>query len=205
MRFQCGTCDQYYLLENAEQISPRQMLRCIGCGNVFVFQKNLSFSSSSRNSKRICDGCVSLLDEAQGACPTCRQSSASVQEIDVIDNRDYAFFLVRKGRIRPKGRSSRKGRIALLVGAVLVVSVAAALVLLLPGGKRDAMKTALLKPLGITSRTETFVVILRSGTVIYAEKIEHQGTKLKITEKNGRVVILDEQEVASTAKATLEE
>lgn len=205
MKFQCGTCGKYYLIENAEEISSKQMLRCVDCGNVFVLHKNLAFSSSSRNSKLICKRCGSLIDEAGGTCPVCNPALKSLREEFMIDNREYEFFEVRKGKVRPKRGREGRGKAALLAGAALLVIVLAALAAaLLPGSKRDALKTAVLKPLGITSKTETQVVILRSGQTYYADKVEHLNGTAKITEKSGGVVTVAEKDIAQIAKAVTE-
>jgi hypothetical protein len=91
----------------------------------------------------------------------------------------------------------------LLAGVSLLVM--ASLVLILPGSKRDALKRAVLKPLGIKTRTETQVIILRSGTALYADKVEHDGTKVRITEKNGKVLTVGEEELAYESKAVIED
>ncbi len=205
MKFQCGTCGKYYLIENAEEISSRQMLRCVECGNVFALHKNLAFSSSSRNSKLICKRCGSLIDEAGGACPVCNPALKSLREEFIIDNREYEFFEVRKGKVRPKGRAGRRNKAALLArSAFLVIVFAALAAALLPGGRRDALKTAVLKPLGIASRTETQVVVMRSGQTYYAEQVEHLGGTAKITEKSGGVVTVAEKDIVQIAKAVTE-
>ncbi len=206
MKFQCGTCGKYYLIENAEAVSSRQMLRCTGCGNVFVLHKNLAFSSSSRNSKMICARCGSLTDEAGGACAVCNPALKALREELMIDNREYEFFEVRKGKVRPKRSKGGPKKAVLLAGAALFVIVLALLaLLLLPGGTLDRLKTAALKPLGITSKTETQVVIMRSGQTYYSENVEHLGGTARITEKNGNVVTVAEQDIVQIAKAVTEE
>ncbi|WP_417912926.1 hypothetical protein [Candidatus Electronema sp. TJ] len=206
MKFQCGTCGKYYLIENAEEIGSKQMLRCADCGNVFVLHKNLAFSSSSRNSKLICKRCGSLIDEGGGVCPVCNPALKSLLEEFMIDNREYEFFEVRKGKVRSKRGRGGRGKAALLAGtALLVIALAALSVALLPGSKRDTIKTAVLKPLGIASRTETQVVIMRSGQAYYAEKIEHQSGMARITEKSGRVVNVAEKDIAQIAQAVTED
>ncbi len=206
MKFQCGTCGKYYLIENAEEIGSKQMLRCVDCGNVFALHKNLAFSSSSRNSKLICKRCGSLIDEAGGTCSVCNPALKSLREEFMIDNREYEFFEVRRGKVRPKGRAGRRSKAALLAGAAVLVIVFVVLAAaLLPGSRRDALKTAVLKPLGITSKAETQVVILRSGQTYYADKVEHLAGTAKITEKNGGVVTVAEKDIAQIAKAVTEE
>lgn len=207
MKFQCGTCGKYYLIENAEEISSKQMLRCVDCGNVFALHKNLTFSSSSRNSKLLCKRCGSLIDEAGGTCSVCNPALKSLREEFMIDNRDYEFFEVRKGKVRPKRGREGRGKAALLAGgaAVLVIVLAALAAALLPGSKRDALKIAILKPLGITSKNETQVVILRSGQTYYAEKVEHLAGTAKIIEKSGGVVTVAEKDIAQIAKAVTED
>jgi len=206
MKFRCGTCGKYYLIENAEQIGSRQMLRCADCGNVFVLHKNLAFSSSSKNSKLICKRCGSLVDEAGGSCPVCNPALNSLREEFMIDNREYEFFEVRKGKVRTKQSGGGPSKAALLAGTALLIIVLAALAAaLLPGGTRDALKAAALKPLGITSKTETQVVIMRSAQTYYGENVEHLGGTAKITEKSGRVVTVAERDIAQIAKAVTEE
>jgi DNA-directed RNA polymerase subunit RPC12/RpoP len=203
MKFQCGTCGKYYLIEHAEQISTKQMLRCIDCGNIFMLQKDLAFSSSSGNSKLICEHCGSLAHEESGACQLCNPALNKLREEFQIDNRAYTFFVVRKGRIRPKHGRRGAGKAVLLTGAGVLALVM--FITFLPGGKRDALKHAILKPLGIKSRIETDVVILSSGLSLYADKVEHEGRKVRITEKSGQVLTVDEQDIAYSAKAMIED
>lgn len=199
MKFQCETCGKYYLIENAEDISRKQTLRCIECGNLFFLQKDLAFSSASRNSKLVCGRCGSLVDEEGGVCTTCNPALNSLREELRIDSKDYEFFVVRNGRLRPKRGKRGRGRAALLAGASVVL-VAAAAFFLLPGGK-----SAVLKLVGHVNRTEIQVVIMRSGQTYYAGKIEREGASVKIVEKNGIVVTVDEKDVLQIAKAVLEE
>lgn len=203
MRFQCGMCGKYYLIEHADQISSQQKLRCPDCGNIFVLQKDLTFSSSSGNSKRICEQCDSLVHEESDACLSCIPALKRLPEECRLDNRSYTSFVVRRGKIRPKYGKRKVGKAVLLAGISLLA--VALLVLILPGSKRDALKRAVLKPLGIKSKTETQVIILRSGMALYADKVEHEGKKVRITEKNGRVLTVGEEDLAYVSKAVIED
>ena len=205
MRFQCGTCGKYYLIESAEQIKDRQMLRCTECGNTFLLRNNYKFSSSSRNSKLICERCGGLIEESADSCVACNPDLKKLREDFLIDNREYNFFVVRKGKIRPKysNGSGKTKKIVLLVGIALFV--AGCLFLFLPGGKRDALKNTILQPLGITSRTETQLVIMRSGQTYYAEKVEKKNGTARITEKSGKIVTIAEKDILQIAKAVTEQ
>ncbi|WP_417908655.1 hypothetical protein [Candidatus Electronema sp. PJ] len=203
MKFQCGMCGKYYLIEHADQISSQQKLRCPDCGNIFMFQKDLAFSSASKNSKRICEQCDSLVHEESGTCLSCIPALKRLPEECRLDNRVYTHFEVRRGKIRPKHGRRQVGKAVLLAG--LSVLVMASLVLFLPGSKRDALKRAVLKPLGIKTRTETQVIILRSGAALYADKVEHDGTKVRITGKDGKVLTIGEEELAYESKAVIED
>jgi DNA-directed RNA polymerase subunit RPC12/RpoP len=202
MKFQCGQCGQYHLIEDAEQISGKQTLRCTTCGNLFFLQKGLSFSSSSRNSKMVCGRCGSLFKEGSD-CADCNPALNKLREEFLIDNKDYNFFSVRRGRIRPK-RDRRGNRTILLVGTA-VLTLAVATFFLLSAKKRDELHRTVLKPLGIGERTETQVVIMRSGRTYYAMKIEREGPFLKIVDRDGLVVTAEEKDVLQIAKAVVEE
>ncbi len=179
---------------------------CGGCGNVFVVHPDGIFSSAGKNSQRICDCCGQFAEEGEATC-SCGGDAADsgVREAQRIDNKEYQFFVVRRGRIQPKHRKVNwLGRSVLLAGAA---ALAAGLIIVfyLPGGKRDALKNAILKPLHLPGRTETKVVILHSGKVHYAENIEHQGKEVKITAKDGRVIHVLKQDIQQISAAVIED
>lgn len=204
MKWRCGGCGTCYLIEGIEKLRKKQSLRCVQCGTVFLIQPDQSFSSSGRNSQRICDCCGQFVDEAEAAC-SCGGTAeeSSVREAGRIDNKAYQFFVVRRGRIQPKcSKVNWFGRGLLLVGAI-ALAAGLIIVLLMPGGKRDALKNAILKPLHLSSRTETKVVILHSGQVYYAEKVELQGAEMKITAKDGRIIQVRQKDVQQISTAVI--
>jgi hypothetical protein len=204
MKIRCGTCEACHLIEGTENLRKKRSLKCVECGNLFVLQPDQTFCSSSRNSQRICDCCGQFVAEADKVC-SCGGTAADkdLREELRIDNKKYYFFVVRKGKIQPVGKKVNWfGRGLLLAGAI---ALAAGLIIVrqMPPDKRDALRNAVLKALHLPSRTETKVVILHSGQVYYAEKIEQQGAELKITAKDGRVVQLREEDVQQISTAVI--
>ena len=206
MKLRCGSCGAYYLIEGTDSLRKKRSLKCVECGILFVLQPDQTFYSSSRNSQRICNCCGQFVAEAAKVC-SCGGTAADkdLREEQRIDNKEYYFFVVRKGRIQ----STRKkvnwfGRGLLLAGVIALVA-GLIIILLMPGGKRDALKNAILKPLHLPSRTETKVVILHSGQVYYAETMEQQGAEVKITTKDGRVIQVRKKDIQQVNTAVIDD
>jgi hypothetical protein len=206
MKLRCGACGACYLIEGTESLRKKRSLKCVECGNRFVLQPDQTFYSSSRNSQLICDCCGQFAAEADKVC-SCGGKAADkgLREELRIDNKEYHFFVVRKGRIQPTGKKVNWFGRGLLLAGVIALTAGLIIILLMPDGKRDALKNAVLKPLHLPSRTETKVVILHSGQVHYAEKIEQQGAEVKITAKDGRVIQVRKEDVRQVSTAVIDD
>ncbi|CAK8711141.1 hypothetical protein GCAAIG_00395 [Candidatus Electronema halotolerans] len=206
MKFRCGTCGACYLIEGTEKLRKKRSLKCVECGNRFVLQPDQTFYSSSRNSQRICDCCGQFVAEADTIC-SCGGKAADkdLREELRIDNKEYYFFVVRKGRIQPTGKKVNWFGRGLLLAGVIALTAGLIIILHMPGEKRAALKNAILKPLHLPSRTETKVVILHSGQVYYAETIEQQGAEVKITAKDGRVVLVRKKDIQQVSTAVIDD
>lgn len=206
MKFRCGECGTYYFLEGRKKLRKQQSLRCLACDNVFAIAPD-SFFSSKRNSQLICAACGRFIEEADAVC-SCNRSAedSGVQEAQRIDNKEYCFFVVRKGRIRPKYRRKINwfARGLLLAGAI-ILATGILIVINMPGSKRDALKNAVLKTLHLPSTTETQIVITRSGKVYYAEHIEYNGTNASLTMKSGSLILIRKQDIQQIRKAVIED
>ncbi len=206
MKFRCGDCGTYYLVEGIKKLRKKQSLRCIACDNVFVVQPDQRFFSSKRNSQLICNSCGQFVEEADGVCSCDRDAAeSSAQEAQRIDNKEYQFFIVRKGRIQPKYKRVNWFARGLLLAGAITLATGIIIVVLMPSSKRDALKNTVLKTLHIPSKTETQVVIMRSGKVYYAEHIEYNENKMSITTKEGNLIFIRKQDIQQIRKAVIED
>ncbi len=210
MKFQCGKCGKNYLIDNAHRIDKKITLACTKCNNGFVIRENMSFSSASGDSKIICANCGQLVDEKVKVCPSCGLVLDKQDEALRIDNKVYETIVIDDGKVVQQnagGKGRSKG--PLLIGIILCI-------LLLCGGlwfidnNRDTLKNTFLKPVveilpPFSGKTATQVVIMRSGETYHARKIEHNGSALRITTREGVTVTVAEKDVMQIAEAVLEE
>jgi hypothetical protein len=205
MKFRCGDCGSYYLLEGRQKLRKKRSLRCLVCDNVFVIAAD-SFFSSKRNSQLICNACGRFIEEADAVCSCkCSAEESSVREAQRIDNKNYYYFVVRKGRIQPKYRKVNWFARGLLLAGAIILATGILIIINMPGSKRDALKNAVLKTLHLPSTTETQIVIMRSGKVYYAEHIEYHGVNASITLKNGNLILIRKQDIQQIRKAVIED
>jgi hypothetical protein len=209
MKFQCGKCEKNYIVDNAHTIDKTLTLECTDCDNNFFIQKNFSFSSASGNSKIICENCGQLVNEKSKVCPTCSLVLNKQREAERIDNKVYEKVVVHDGQLYQQHTGGKKGK-KILIPALLVS-------ILLSGGgfwflstHQHELKNTLLEPVAdilpnLSGRTETQVVIMRSGRTYYGKKIEREGGFARITTKNGAVVKVAEKDILEIAIAVMED
>ncbi|MCI5146337.1 MAG: hypothetical protein D3923_12620 [Candidatus Electrothrix sp. AR3] len=210
MKFQCGKCSKNYLIDNTDTINKLLTLACTKCDNNFFIRENLSFYSSSGDSKIICENCGQLVEEKSKACPSCNLLLDKQHEEQRIDNKEYEKVVVQEGKAQQKKTAGKKGGKGGKLLFLLIVLLA------LGGGfwfisqNQDKLQDSVLQPIldlipKLSQKQETQVVLMKSGKTYYAEKIEHKGSSVLITTKNGLVITVDEKDILQIAKAVLEE
>lgn len=209
MKFQCGKCDKNYLIDNAHKIEKKLTLSCSKCDNKFVILENMSFSSVSGDSKIICANCGQLVNEKVKVCPSCGLVLNKQGEALRIDNKEYETLVVDEGKIVQEngGGKGRKG--TLLVGIIISILLLCGAVWFIDKN-RNNLKDTFLKPVidilpHFSSKTETQVVIMRSGKTYYATAAEHDGTELHITTRDGENITVAKKDIMQIAKAVIEE
>jgi len=209
MKFQCGTCGKNYIVDNAHSIDKTLTLKCAGCGNSFSIETNMAFSSASGDSKIICENCGQLINEKIKLCPSCNLVLSKQHEALRIDNKEYEKVVVRDGRPCQEYTGGKRGW-KILIALVFVTALLAGAGFWLLSTQRHKLKNTILEPIAdmvpnLSGRTKTQVVIMLSGTIYYAEKIEHDGPYVLITTKNGAVTKVSEKEIGQIAEAVIEE
>jgi len=208
MKFQCGRCGKNYLVDNAHTVEKTLTIPCDRCGNSFCIDENLSFSSASGNSKRICENCTQLVHEKVERCPSCNLVLNKRQEEKRIGNKEYEKVVVQDGKVYQEQR--RKDKKKFLFAALLIFVVAAAGgAFLFLSTQQQMLQGTVLEPLAermpnLSGREEIQVVIMMNGQTYYAEKVEKDGETLRITAKNGAVVEVAEKEVLDITTAVIE-
>ncbi|WP_446010073.1 hypothetical protein [Candidatus Electrothrix sp.] len=208
MKFQCGRCGKKHFVDNVHTVEKTLTIPCDRCGNSFCIDENLSFSSASGNSKRICENCTQLVHEKVERCPSCNLVLNKRQEAKRIDNKEYEKVVVQDGKVVQKkgGKGGKKGIVAALILIILILSGGAFWFL---STRQDTLKGTVLEPIAekmpnLSGREETQVVIMLNGTTYYADKVEKDGETLRITAKNGAVVEVAEKEVLDITTAVIE-
>jgi len=212
MKFQCGKCGKNYLIDNTDTIDKVLTIKCTNCDNSFFIRENLSFYSSSGDSKIICENCGQLVDEKSKACPSCNLVLDKQHEELRIDNKEYEKVVVHEGKAFQKQAGKKGGgKILLIVLFIAVLAAGGAFWFIannpdkLNGTILESVTDMLSNLTGQTARTETQVVLMKSGQTYYAEKIEHDGQDVKITAKNGLVVTVTKKDILQIATAVVEE
>lgn len=213
MKFQCGGCDKYFKIDNIHVIIEDLNFKCDNCGSDFFINRNLAFSSSSKSSRIICENCGKLINENSRVCDSCNLVLNKTHEELRIDNKDYEPLEINQnGNVYNKNSGkSLKNRSILISGPitiVLILSLASAWYVI--NNNQTELKNTVLKHLaGIMPKNknhiETQVVILKSGKTYYADKIEHDGSYIKITNKNGLISEVLEKNVLQISKALIED
>ena len=212
MKFQCGKCEKNFSIDNISAARKDLKFKCNNCDNTFIISKDRGFSSSSNNSKIICDNCGKSINESNRVCDSCNLVQKGARSGLKIDNRDYELLEIRKdGHLynTVSGTSFTKKKVLVpVVIAVLLLSLSAALFLLkdIKHPYISAIRQSVLEILGEKkSRQVIHVVIMKSGQTYYAEQVEYKGSFVEITTRDGLDVEIPESSIMQISKAILED
>ncbi|MCI5138009.1 MAG: hypothetical protein D3922_06255 [Candidatus Electrothrix sp. AR1] len=209
MKFQCGRCGKNYLVDNTDTVDKTLTIPCSRCGNSFCIDENMAFASASGNSKIVCENCGQLVIEKVKACPSCNLVLNKQHEAKRIDNKEYEKVVVQDGKVAKNGGGKGGKKIILVALLVLVLAVTGGAFWFL-STQQHTLKGTLLEPVAekmpnLSGRTETQVVIMMNGDTYYAEKVEKDGSIVRITTKNGAVVEVAKKDVLDITTAVIEE
>lgn len=212
MKFQCGECDKFYKIDNNNVSKKDLRFKCENCGNYFSIKRDLSFSSSSKNSLILCGNCGKTIEEGNKSCPSCNFIFSKIHEELRVDNKYYELLEANeKGKVFNKNTGKNIGRRRTLISSALVIILifSAATVYFL-NNNPAALNTTSVSSIRdfLPERlktTETQVVIMNSGTTYYAEKTAANGNYMEITSKNGIVHNVLKSDILQIAKATIED
>ena len=202
MKFQCGECKKYFIINNIHTADNDLEFQCDNCTNQFTINRNLSFSSSSKNSKILCENCGKLIPEENRVCEFCNLILNKSHEELRIDNKDYESLEINaNGDVYSinsgKKLSKKKTLMTLITFTVIVISIALAVYIFLPIFNADQPQNS--------DRIETQIVIMQSGQTYYADKVEKDGNYLEITNKDGSTSKVLKSNVHQITKAVIEE
>jgi len=206
MKFQCGECDKYFTINNIHNANNDLEFKCDNCTNQFIINRNLVFSSSSKNSKIVCGNCGKLIPEENKACDSCNLILNKTHEELRIDNKDYELLEINaNGDLynvnSGKQLRNKKALIPVITICCVLLSIALAWYLL-KVNRVPIMNTAKSQN---ASHIETQVVIMQSGQTYYADKVEKDGAYLRITNKDGAISKVLKSNVLQISKAVIEE
>ena len=212
MKFQCGECDKFYKIDNNNVSKKDLHFKCEDCGNYFSIKRDLSFSSSSNNSKILCENCGKAIEEGNKSCSSCNFIFSKLHEELRVDNKYYELLEANeKGKVFNKNTGKNIGRRRTLLSSALVVFIliSASAVYFLSNNPAALNATGVSSIRDILPErkqiTETQVVIMKSGTTYYAEKTAANGNYMKITSKNGMVHNVLKSDILQIATATIED
>lgn len=212
MKFQCGECDKFYKIDNNNVSKKDLRFKCEDCGNYFSIKRDLSFSSSSNNSKILCENCGKAIEEGNKSCSSCNFIFSKLHEELRVDNKYYELLEANeKGKVFNKNTGKNIGRRRTLLSSALVIILllSAATVYLLSNNPTTLNATSVSSIRNFLPEkrkiTETQVVIMKSGATYYAETISKDGHQIKITNKNGITHNVLKSDVLQIATATIED
>lgn len=211
MKFQCGKCDKYFKIDNINIVREDLNFKCNDCGNHFFINRHFAFSSSSKNSRIICDNCGKSINENNKVCDSCNLILNKTHEELRIDNKDYEPLEIKQnGDVYSDSGKILNKRNVLIPGLIitLILFIISAWYLASNNQKEltDSMLTSITNIIQKNKdHIETQVIIMKSGQTYYADKIEHDGIYLKITNKNGLISEVLEENILQISKAVIEE
>ncbi len=214
MKFQCGKCQKMYRIDFVQVCLKDLSFKCEQCDNKFLIKKNLTFSSTSKNSKIVCENCGSFIDESQETCTSCNLVVNKPHEDLKIDNYFYELYEVNKnGRLYDKNTGKKIGssRIkTLVIAACFFISLATAasfFFLINRNNKTTEQQLSSIVEQLLPERQkdkEIQVILMKSGQTYYVKRIERDGPYLKIANNNGLLTEVLEKDVLQISKATIE-
>jgi ribosomal protein S27E len=205
MKFQCGQCDRFFAINNIHTIESDLEFYCDGCKNKFFINRNLVFSSSSKNSNILCRNCGKVMPEGVKVCDSCNLIMNKNHEELRIDNKEYTpLEITVKGKVYniKSGKNIAKKKMFFPVLIILIFVLLSSLSFYY--FKDDVSGIVNASIIQGKSRTEAQIVIMKSGQTYYADKIEKDGDYLKITNKNGAVTKVLKNNILQISKAVVE-
>lgn len=205
MKFQCGKCDKYFTINNTHTIDKDLEFRCDNCTNVFTIKRNLVFSSSSKNSKIICENCGKIISESHKSCNSCNLILNKAHEEWRIDNKHYeSLEISENGSVC----SSKYGKKLTKKNKLMPVTIAVVVTVITLAGyllKTDKLPTLNISMAQKEARIETQVIIMKSGQTYYADKVEKDSVNLRITNKNGVISQIPISDVLQISTAVIDQ
>lgn len=212
MKFQCGKCEKNFSIDNISAARKDLKFKCSNCDNTFIISKDRGFSSSSNNSRIICDNCGKSFNENKNVCDSCNLDLKGAHRGLKVDNRDYEQLEIREnGHLYNTVSGANVTRVKVLIPvviAVLLLSLTAALFLLkdIKHPYISAIRQSVSEILGEKkTRQVIHVVIMKSGQTYYAEQVEYKGSFVEITTRDGLDVEIPESSIMQISKAILED
>lgn len=204
MKFQCGECQKNYSINNIHTTGKDIEFQCDGCKNIFTINRNQVFSSSSKNSKVICENCGKLIPENCARCDSCNLILNKIHEELRIDNKAYETLQINEnGDITSTLHAKKPGeKTRVIVSTITVLLVITISLFFLT--KFDVASTLPLKQSAKSKQTETQIVILNSGQTYYADEVNSKGGYIEIKGKDGVVTKVLEKDVHQISKAIID-
>ena len=198
------SCDSH-----THTIDKTLTLECAGCGNSFFIEADMTFASASGDSKIICENCGQLINEKIKVCPFCNLVLNKQHEASRIDNKEYEKIVLHDGKPYQEYTGKQRGG-KILIALLLVTLLLAGAGFWFLNTPQHKLQNTFQEPVAdmlpnLSGRTETQVVIMLSGQIYYAKKIEHDGLYLLITTKDGAVTKVLKKDILQIAKAVIEE
>jgi hypothetical protein len=214
MKFQCGKCEKMYKIDFLHVCLNDLSFKCQQCDNRFSIKKDLTFSSSCKNSKIVCENCGNFIDENTKSCESCNLIINKPHEDLKIDNYFYELYEVnKKGKIYNKNTGkiigSRKINMPAILACLVIsilISVSVFYFLQKKNNVLNSQMSNLFKELlpGKAGRKDVQVVIMKSGRTYYVKKIEKDGPFLNLTNNNETRAVVLEKDVLQISKAAIE-
>ncbi len=204
MKFQCGGCEKNYQVDTSKMGDKGIRFKCDQCRYKFYISKDLTFSSSGKNSKLICSACGAFVSEKSTTCYTCNQTTRKNNADLRVDNKDYELLDARDSKIYSRKSGKRFGKTGLLAVSLITAALLAIIALYFVSSGQKTLRDNGALPLN-NSKVEIQIVIMNTGTTHYAQRIEHEGAYVIITDRDGGVSRVLERDIVQIAKAVLED
>lgn len=209
MRFTCGVCGKNYKIDDLKIAEEGLSPKCRNCNNQFEISKHKALSSTSGNSKVICDNCGQFVPEKIKKCPNCNLYLTNEREELRIDNKFYetldeeAFPQQESENISPTGK--RKPKIVAFALATLLCCGTFFYI----AAYTDIITPVISSPIKKLTQPEdtsiaTKVIILNSGETYYVKEILTEGTTLHLKHLSGAENSISKDEVMMISDAVIE-
>jgi hypothetical protein len=211
VKFQCGICDKIYKIENLNALKSNLTFRCETCHNKFFIKKGATFSSSSKNSKVVCEVCDNFIHEEKRFCEFCTPTNNKTHDDLRIDNKFYALYDVNdNGKTYNRNTGKRVGSNKVLLpvcGLIFLVICLSSIYFF--SKKTKTSNSSISNTKGKFSpekekRREAQIVITKTGRTYYAKNIETDGNHLQLSNDNGEITKIRKEDVLQISKAVIE-